>query len=122
MKKILSIALIATLTVAFSAGCGGSSPEAESHSAKVSDRAIYVGMDDNEAIIEAIKKAADATGWNITEFKSNEVIAEKVFDDKTIASSIAIYDGYVDFENGAAAELADAIEEEVAKEKEDGSH
>ncbi len=117
MKKILSIAIIATLTVAFSAGCGGSSPE--THSAKVSERAIYVGMDDNEAIIEVIKKAADATGWKITEFKSNEVIAEKVLDDKTISSSVEIHDGYVDFENGAAVELADAIEEEMEKEGHD---
>ncbi len=119
MKKILSITLISALALVLSTGCsskgdGVSAPEV--HDAKVSADALYVNTHDNKKIAHAIEKAGEKTGWNIIEFKSNEVIAEKTDDGETVSSVIKFSEGHIEFENAdATSDLRDAIEEELSK-------
>ncbi len=120
MKKILTITLISIITVMISSGCkDGSSvtpvePQ-EVRDAKVSKEALYVGVHDNEKLSKAIKKAAKKTGWKITEFKSNEVLAEKTEAEDTISSSVCFSHGYVEFSNNDdTSDLRDAIKEELS--------
>jgi hypothetical protein len=117
MNKILSITLISAITLVLSTGCGGTSPSPESHDAKVSEDALYVQTHDNKKIAHAIEKAGEKTGWKITEFKSNEVIAEKVDGENTISSTVKFSEGHIEFSNNSAtSDLRDAIEDELSKE------
>ena len=114
MKKILSIALISAMALLLSTGCSTKTSSAHADDVKVSENALYVDVKNNEALIKVIKAAADKTGWNITEFKNNQVIAEKTEDGETIASSIVFYDGHIEFEDSDATDdLRDAIEDEI---------
>jgi len=119
MKKILSLTLISAIALVLSTGCSSKNPNIpanEDLDAKVSADALYVKTHDNEKIAKAIKKAGEKTGWIITEFKNNEVIAEKLDGEKTISSSVTFSDGHIEFENGSAtSDLRDAIEEELNK-------
>jgi hypothetical protein len=126
MKKILSITLISALTLLFSTGCGGTTatvaaPEASQatghNDPKVSSEALYVETHNNKKIAHAIKKAGEATGWKITEFKNNEVIAEKTLNEETVSSNIKFSQGHIEFsDNATTSDLRDAIKEELAKE------
>ncbi len=126
MKKILSVTLISALALVFSAGCSSKSENVaatatvpaikapESRDAKIPKEALYVKIHDNEKVAHAIKKAGEKTGWNITEFKSNEVIAEKTSNGETVASTLKFSDGYVDFsDNAATIDLRKAILAEI---------
>ncbi|WP_040766497.1 hypothetical protein [Sulfurimonas gotlandica] len=71
----------------------------------------------NKKIAHAIEKAGEKTGWKITEFKSNEVIAEKVDGENTISSTVEFSEGHIEFSNNSAtSDLRDAIEDELSKE------
>ena len=119
MKKILSITLISTLALVLSTGCSSKSnyaPDAAHADAKVSEKALYVKTHDNKKIAHAIEKAGEKTGWKITEFKSNEVIAEKTDNGESVSSSIKFSDGHIEFSNNdATSDLRDAIEDELSK-------
>lgn len=125
MKNILTIVLISTITLIMSSGCKNDAVPApalvtqkapEVRDAKVSKEALYIGTHDNKKVINAIKNAGKKIGWKITEFKSNEVIAEKTDGESTVSSSIKFTDGYVDFSNNdTTSNLRDAIEEELSK-------
>ncbi|NPA59765.1 MAG: hypothetical protein GXO30_04795 [Epsilonproteobacteria bacterium] len=119
MNKILSIALISTLSLVLSTGCSSKSEDATPSAkpttldAKVSKEALYVNTHNNKKILHAIKKAGDKTGWKITEFKRNEVLAEKTTNEETVSSSILFSDGHIEFSNPeATSNLRDAIKEE----------
>lgn len=120
MKNIISLTLISSVTLMLTTGCGGAGPSA--HDPSISENALYVNTHNNEKLSKAIHKAGEATGWKITSFKSNAVIAEKVSGDTTYASTLKFNDGHVEFENadgtsdGDLDDLRDAIED-IANEK-----
>ena len=123
MKKIISITLISSVALMLTTGCGGSGPSADP---SISENALYVKTHNNEKISKAIDKAGEATGWKITKFKSNAVVAEKVDGDATYASTLKFHNGYVEFENsegtsdGDIDDLKDAIGDVM--EEESSSH
>jgi len=105
MKKILSITLISALALLFSTGCGGT---------------LDVKKYNSKKIEHAIIKAGEKTGWRITEFKSNEILAEKTENEKTVSTSIKYSRGQIAFEDNVnTSDLQDAIEEEL---NENSSH
>lgn len=115
MKKIISITLISSVALMLITGCGGSGPSA--HDPSISENALYVNIHNNGKLAKAIHKAGEATGWKITKFKSNTVIAEKTDGGTTYSSTLKFSDGHVEFENaegtseGELDDLRDAIEE-----------
>jgi len=117
MKKILSITIISALSLVLSSGCA-SKTEAKPAAkpayvdAKVSKDALYVDLS-NKQILNVIKKAGEKTDWRITEFKMNEVIAEKTTDGDTVSTNILFSDGHIEFSNpDVSSELREAVEEE----------
>jgi len=111
MKKILSMGLISLFTLVLSTGCNSMSGDPE-----IPDNALEIHTHGNEKALHAIEKAGAMNGWTITEFKINEVIAEKTNNGDTISSSIKVYDNYIIFENPiAASALSDDIEDELNK-------
>ena len=101
MKKILSLSLISLLTLVLSSGCNSTSADG-----------LQVKTHDNEKILHAIEKAGKQNNWNITEFKNNEVIAEKTDNGETVSSSIKFQDGNIQFSNSeAASDLSGDIKE-----------
>ena len=106
MNKILSITLISAASLILFAGCGASTGS------------LQVKTNNNAKIAHAIEKAGQKAGWKITEFKSNEVIAEKTEGEETVSSSVKFDDGQINFSNESdTADLREAIEEELTKEK-----
>ena len=120
MKKIISLTLISSVAVMLITGCGSS--ESSSHDAGISENALYVNTHNNEKLAHAIHKAGKNTGWKITAYKSNMVIAEKSDGDTTHSLTLKFNDGHVEFENaegtsdGDIDDLRDAIED-IANEK-----
>jgi len=115
MKKILSITIISALSLVLSSGCA-SKTEAKPAAkptyvdAKVSKDALYVDLN-NKQILNVIKKAGEETNWRITEFKMNEVIAEKTTDGNTVSSNILFSDGHIEFSNPEiTSDLREAVE------------
>ena len=117
MKKIISATLISSVALMLITGCGGSGPSTNHNDPSINENALYVNMHDNKKLIKAINKAGEATGWKITKFKTNALIAEKVDGDHTYASTLKFNDGHIEFENengtsdGDLDSLRDAIEE-----------
>jgi len=125
MKKILTVVLMSVITLIISSGCNGATQDvakkAEIRDAKITEDALHVDTRDNEKILKMLKKAAAKTGWKITEFKINEVIAEKTEGENTVSSSVVFGGGYVEFKNQEdTSDLRDALED--ALETEDSSH
>jgi predicted nucleic acid-binding Zn ribbon protein len=120
MKKILSIALISTLSLVLSTGCSSKEDVKPAQTAKpkhvdakVSEDALFVHEKNNKKVLHDIKKAGEKTGWHITDFKTNEVIAEKTTNENTVSSSVVFSDGHIEFSNPEATQdLRDAIEKE----------
>jgi len=107
MKKILSLSLISALTLVLSTGCNSTTGDPS-----VSADALHVNTHDNEKVARAIKEAGEKNGWKITEFKNNEVVAEKIDGGETVSSSIKYENGRIEFSNDAAAsDLSDDIED-----------
>ena len=92
MNKTLSLSLISALTLMLSTGCNSTSGDG-----------IHVKSHDNEEVLHAIEKSGKQNGWKITEFKNNEVIAEKTDDGETISSTIKFHNGDIKFSNSEAA-------------------
>jgi len=104
MKKILSLGLISTLTLVLSTGCNSTSGDS-----------MQVKTYDNEKILHAIEKSGEQNGWKITEYKSDEVLAEKTDGGDSISSSIKFDEGNIKFSNSAAAsELSGDIEDALS--------
>ena len=114
MKKILSLSLISALALVLSTGCNTTAGTPSAHDPSVSSDALYVNTRDNEKILHAIEKAGKQNGWTITEFKSNEVLAEKTEGGNSISSSIKFSHGHIEFSNDdAASDLSDDIEDAI---------
>ncbi len=111
MKNILSLSLISAITLVLLTGCnsGSSNPE-------IPNNALEVNTHSSEEFLRAVKVAGEKSGWKITPFKSNEVVAEKISDGDTVSSSIKFSKGYIEFEDpSVASSLSDAIDEELNK-------
>ncbi len=103
MKKLFLVTIISSLALILSMGCS-------------SNQQNYLKKDSISVSILDIEKAAEKSGWKITPFKNNEVIAEKTDDGKTVSSSIKFYKGYIEFSNTSDTDdLKEAIEEEFEK-------
>jgi len=122
MKKIISLTLISSVAVMLITGCGGSSARPSEIDPSLNANTLYVHTKNNEKLAHAIIRAGEASGWTITKFKSNSMIAEKADGDETYASTLKFSDGHIEFENeegtsdGDLDSLRDAIEEETNKE------
>ena len=108
MKKILSIALISTVTILLSTGCSTKEPSApatskpktmKAHIGKTDKStpktAIYIDDTKTEKAMKAIKKGAHKAGWRTTEFKSNAIIVEKVVNGKAMSSTVKVYNHHI---------------------------
>jgi len=102
MKKILSIAAIAAVTLILSTGCssnGLSNPEhgsaygGSTHTGdnQANENAIYVGHASSKKVMNAIKVAGEKTGWRVTEYKSDAVLVEK----EGMSSTIKFHNGHI---------------------------
>ena len=111
MNKILTLALVSALALVLSTGCSSKGNIMDVEAPK---EAIYTNSHSNEKVIKAIVKAGAKTNWKITEFKSNEVVAEKVGSNETVSSSIKMFDGYLEFSNNSqTSDLRSAIKNEL---------
>ena len=105
LKKLLSILSISALTLLLSVGCASTHSSEEAHSGdyqKLSNKQIH----------QAIMRGGEKAGWKMTEFKDNEVIAEKIEDGDSEMVSVKIHNGHVSYEGEAShSDLEDAIYE-----------
>ncbi len=121
MNKIMKISSALLLSVFMMAGC--SSKEAAPAAGEMSAvdakyaGATHVGNVTSKQLHHAIMAAGKAQGWRMTEFKNNEVIAEKFGDDAVTASikfSKHGYEIHSESENGLISDLTAAIKEQLS--------
>ena len=113
MKQMIKIGSAALLSAFLMVGCSSK----EGSAPAVAD-AKHAGMTHVENVTakqlhHAIMAAGKAEGWKMTEFKSNEVIAEKFGDDE--ATAIIKFDkhGYEVHSESDTDDLEDAIKEQL---------
>lgn len=109
MKKTITTILLSISAITFAVGCSSTS-SAEAHAS-----VKHINTSD---IHDAVIRGAEKAGWITTEFKINEVIAEKINGDKSSAVSIKIIDGRVNYINESESvdglsDLQDAISDEI---------
>jgi len=104
MKKVIIFGLATSLSLILLSGCGGE-PSPESHTG------IVEKQDMTQAKIhKLIKKAGENSGWIMTEFKSNALIAEKIDGDDSKAVTVTFSTSSYDIEP-ENSELDSAIED-----------
>ena len=115
MKKMITISLVSALSALLFIGCSASSKSAlTSHDAKTANSTFLSEHLTQKKVHKLIMKAGEKVGWKMTEFKSNEIIAEKTDDGETLALTIS-------FDNNSFEvypqndDLQDAIEKESKK-------
>ena len=107
LKKLLSVLCISTLTLVLATGCTATGSTEEAHSTE------YKSLT-NEQIHEAIIRGGEKAGWKMTEYKNNEVIAEKFNDGEGEMVSVKVNNGHLSYEGEAShGDLEDAIYEEL---------
>jgi hypothetical protein len=109
MKKLLNLLLIPTISI-FVISCSTTqSPDLDAQTAS------FTHFKQKHSLVEVRKlilKAGKEEGWRMTEFKDNEVIAEKVSDGDTQAVSIKFSKNYFHI-TPPNDDLEDAIEEKL---------
>jgi len=108
MKKLLLLSLSATLTLSLMTGC--SSKNAYPEDATLSENGIYTNIHDHKKLKKLVIKAAKEKGWRVTEYTENAVIAEKVGDGDTKATTIKIHNNNIDFENSDDTDNGDIVD------------
>lgn len=93
MKKIVAMTLVSAVSMLLVAGCSTKSGvHTAEHSFSGGYELALKGHPGNKRLHDAIVKAGESTGWNMTEFKSTALIAEKINGDESITATISFYD------------------------------
>ena len=98
MKRIFSIVTTSAFTIMLATGCTSSldmPAQVDKHDKATNKSAIYVGHAKTQDIMKAIKNGAQNDGWNVTEYKSNSVIVEKIVDDKAMSTTLVYQNGHI---------------------------
>ena len=122
IKKIIIGAVVVALVIIIARDSSSeiSNPADAEIFAEAPNGSLYTGDRNSEEIIEAIKHAGEKNGWIITEFKGDEVIAEKSDGGDTVSTSVKIYNKYIAFSEGSASgsdisDIREYIEKELNK-------
>jgi len=106
LKKLLSLIAISALALTLATGCS-SKGSSEAHSGD------YKRLS-NKQIHHAIMSGGEKAGWKMTEFKTNEIIAENFKDGEGEMISVKIHNGHVSYVGEAShGDLEDAIYDEL---------
>jgi hypothetical protein len=104
MKKVIILGLATSLSLVLLSGCGGE-PSPESHTG------VVVKQNMTQAKMhKLIKKAGEDSGWIMTEFKTNALIAEKIDGDDSQAVTVTFNKSSYDIDP-ESSELNSAIED-----------
>jgi len=119
MKKIMKIGSAVLLSAFMMAGCSLKEAVPGAGDAKYAG-VTHVENVTSKQLRHAIMAAGQAQGWRMTEFKNNEVIAEKFGDDAVTASikfSKHGYEIHSENDNGAISDLQAAIKAQLGADK-----
>lgn len=90
MKKLITIGCATLTSVLLLTGCGGK-PGVESGAHKEEKRgleAVAQERVDKKVLHKVILEAGRGAGWIMTEFKNNEIIAEKIDGGSSVTASV----------------------------------
>ena len=104
MKKVIIFGLATSLSLILLSGCGGE-PSPESHTGMVEKQDMTQAK-----MHKLIKKAGEDSGWIMTEFKTNALIAEKIDGDDSQAVTVTFNKSSYDIDP-ESSELNSAIED-----------
>jgi len=104
MKKVIIFGLATSLSLILLSGCGGE-PSPESHTGMVEKQDMTQAK-----MHKLIKRAGEDSGWIMTEFKSNALIAEKIDGDDSQAVTVTFSKSAYDIDP-ESSELNSAIED-----------
>ncbi|MEA3374560.1 MAG: hypothetical protein U9Q62_12820 [Campylobacterota bacterium] len=114
MKQMMKIGSAAVISAFLMVGCSSKEADTSAGDAKHAD-AVHVENVTVEQLHKAVMAAGEAEGWKMTEFKSNEILAEKFGDDEASVSIKLSRHGY-EIHGDNAGDLEDAIEEQLSAE------
>ena len=83
MKNIVTLSIVSIFATLVLVGCTTANYSPESHSGSVHNQNLT-----QEKIHKIIKSVGEKDGWNMTEFKSNALIAEKTDGDNSKSVTI----------------------------------
>lgn len=102
MRKVITLSIASALSTLLLVGCGATtSPEV--HTGEIHNKHMT-----QEKIHKIVKEAGENSGWKMTEFKSNTMIAEKIDGDNSTSLTVTFNKGSFDI-TPANSDLEDAI-------------
>jgi len=109
MKKLLKLALVPAVALLMVSCSATDSPDADT---KTAEYTHFKKKHSLKEVHDLIMEAGKEDGWRMTEYKENEIIAEKFSDDdaKSVTIEFTKEYFYIDPQNG---DLEDAIEEKL---------
>ena len=117
MKKLVTIGCTAAVSVLLLTGCGGKSgTEGGLHTdEKRGLEAVAQKRVNKEVLYGVILDAGRDAGWIMTEFKNNEIIAEKITGEDSISASVHLdsHGFHISPEEGTA-DLKNAINDRLS--------
>jgi len=103
MKHIITLSIASIFTSLLLVGCSATTSSPEAHTGTVHGKHMT-----QEKVHKIIKQAGEESGWIMTEFKSNALVAEKPDGDASKSVTITFDKHSFDIEP-ANGELEDAI-------------
>ncbi|MEO1937905.1 MAG: hypothetical protein ABGW85_04630 [Sulfurimonas sp.] len=109
MKKLLKLTLASAIVLLMASCSATGGPDADTQTASFEH---FKPKHSLSEVHDLIVQAGKENGWRMTEFKDNEIIAEKVSDDNTKAVTIKFAKNYfhIEPEDG---DLEDAIKDKL---------
>ena len=122
MRKRLSIVLISSVALLLSTGCSSTKAntiaddyKSSENTTKIASSSFDVNIKNSIKVCNIAKKVGERNGWKMTEYKPNEIFAEKRVNEKTIFTTIKFFEGTLTFSNASEAkDLFNAVKKEFS--------
>ena len=122
MRKRLSIVLISSVALLLSTGCSSNKVDVTTNNSESSynktnknSASFSVDVENCKEAYIVIKKVGEKYDWKMTEYKLNEMFAEKRVNEKTIFTTIKFFEGTLTFSNASEAkDLFNAVKKEFS--------
>jgi len=89
MKKTIMLGLVSVISSFILVGCGGAEVNNPSYDKVKNEHRVFLDrVLTQQKVHKLILQAGEENGWRMTEFKSNELVAEKMTSDGTISVDI----------------------------------
>lgn len=94
-KRVTTLLLSSAAVMMLMSGCGSKYADAPSYMPEGTYQMAVSEEVSKGDLHHAVMLAGEQTGWNMTEFKSNAIIGEKIVGDKSASMTVHLSSGHV---------------------------